>query len=73
MTKLFIVIELCELEEFSKVLIWVFLELTRHGRLMYAIGSNERAAALAGTDVNRYKIVAYMISGVMASTTCRGP
>lgn len=49
------------------VLVWIFLELTRHGRLMYAIGSNERAAALAGTNVNRYKIIAYMISGVLAS------
>lgn len=49
------------------VLVWVFLELTRHGRLMYAIGSNQRAAALAGTNVNRYKIIAYMISGVLAS------
>lgn len=49
------------------VLIWVFLEFTRHGRLMYAIGSNERAASLVGTNVNRYKIVAYMISGVTAS------
>ncbi len=49
------------------VLVWVFLELTRHGRLMYAIGSNQRAAALAGTNVNRYKIVAYMMSGMLAS------
>lgn len=49
------------------VLIWGFLELTRHGRLMYAIGSNETATALAGANVNRYKIAAYMISGVMAS------
>lgn len=49
------------------VLIWVFLEKTRHGRLMYAIGSNERAAALAGTNVFGYKILAYMISGVTAS------
>ena len=48
-------------------LVWVFLELTRHGRLMYAIGSNERAASLAGTNVNFYKILAYMISGVTAS------
>ena len=47
--------------------IWVFLALTRHGRLMYAIGSNERAAALVGTPVNKYKVIAYMISGVMAS------
>jgi simple sugar transport system permease protein len=43
--------------------VWVFLELTRHGRLMYAIGSNAQAASLAGTNVNRYKIAAYMISG----------
>ncbi|PWW00032.1 monosaccharide ABC transporter membrane protein (CUT2 family) [Hoeflea marina] len=49
------------------ILVWVFLELTRHGRLMYAIGSNERAASLAGTNVNRYKILAYVISGVLAS------
>ena len=49
------------------VLIWVFLEKTRHGRLMYAIGSNERAAALAGTNVFGYKILAYIISGVTAS------
>jgi len=48
-------------------LVWVFLETTRHGRLMYAIGSNQRAASLAGTNVNRYKILAYMISGVLAS------
>jgi simple sugar transport system permease protein len=49
------------------ILVWVFLELTRHGRLMYAIGSNERAASLTGTNVNNYKILAYMISGVLAS------
>ncbi len=49
------------------VAIWLFLGYTRHGRLMYAIGSNQRAAALVGTPVNAYKIVAYMISGVTAS------
>ncbi|KAJ55901.1 sugar ABC transporter permease [Actibacterium mucosum KCTC 23349] len=49
------------------VLIWIFLHLTRHGRLMYAIGSNERASELAGANVQGYKIAAYMISGVTAS------
>ncbi|EYD75551.1 Ribose ABC transport system, permease protein RbsC [Rubellimicrobium mesophilum DSM 19309] len=49
------------------VLVWGFLELTRHGRLMYAIGSNAQAAALAGTNVERYKVAAYVISGVLAS------
>ncbi|QDG79347.1 ABC transporter permease [Labrenzia sp. PHM005] len=49
------------------ILIWLYLGFTRHGRLKYAIGSNERAAALVGTPVNTYKITAYMISGVTAS------
>ncbi|MCY4241077.1 MAG: ABC transporter permease [Rhodobacter sp.] len=49
------------------VLVWLFLGFTRHGRLMYAIGSNERAAGLVGAPVNAYKIAAYMISGVTAS------
>ena len=49
------------------LLVWIFLEFTRHGRMMYAIGSNEKAASLVGANVNRYKIVAYMISGVTAS------
>ncbi|NIZ62213.1 sugar ABC transporter permease [Sedimentitalea sp. CY04] len=49
------------------LLVWGFMELTRHGRVMYAIGSNQRAASLAGANVNRYKVLAYMISGVLAS------
>lgn len=49
------------------VLIWFFLEYTRFGRMMYAVGSNERAAGLAGAPVNAYKISAYVISGVFAS------
>jgi simple sugar transport system permease protein len=49
------------------VVIWLFLGYTRHGRLMYAIGSNERATSLVGAPVNLYKIAAYMISGVTAS------
>ncbi len=49
------------------VLTWVFLELTRHGRVMYAIGSNAQAAGLAGINVARYRVLAYVISGVMAS------
>ncbi len=49
------------------VVIWFFLEHTRFGRMMYAVGSNERAAQLAGAPVNAYKIGAYVISGVFAS------
>jgi simple sugar transport system permease protein len=49
------------------LLIWFFLEYTRFGRMMYAVGSNERAAELAGAPVKAYKIWAYVISGVFAS------
>jgi len=49
------------------VVIWFYLEHTRFGRMMYAVGSNERAAQLAGAPVNAYKISAYVISGVFAS------
>lgn len=49
------------------LLITVFLTFTRFGRIMYAIGSNERAARLAGAPVEAYRIAAYMISGVFAS------
>ncbi|RWO29206.1 MAG: ABC transporter permease [Mesorhizobium sp.] len=49
------------------VLIWFFLEYTRFGRMMYAVGSNQRAAELAGAPVKAYKIWAYIISGVFAS------
>ena len=43
------------------------MSFTVYGKHTYAIGSNERAAALVGTPVNRYKVAAYMISGVTAS------
>jgi simple sugar transport system permease protein len=49
------------------ILIWFFLEYTRFGRMMYAVGSNERAAELAGAPVKAYKIWAYVISGIFAS------
>lgn len=49
------------------VLIWFFLEYTRFGRLMYAVGSNARAAEFAGAPVRAYKIWAYIISGIFAS------
>lgn len=49
------------------LLIWFFLEYTRFGRMMYAVGSNERAAELAGAPVKAYKIWAYVISGIFAS------
>lgn len=40
---------------------------TPFGRQIYAVGGNERAAALSGVRVNRIKISAYMISGFCAA------
>ncbi|WP_086005954.1 ABC transporter permease [Nitratireductor pacificus] len=49
------------------IVIWFFLEYTRFGRMMYAVGSNERAAEFAGAPVRAYRIWAYVISGVFAA------
>lgn len=40
---------------------------TPFGRQVYAVGGNERAAALSGVRVNRIKVCAYMISGFCAA------
>ena len=40
---------------------------TPFGRRVYAVGGNERAAALSGVRVNRIKIAVYMISGFCAA------
>jgi len=40
---------------------------TPFGRHVYAVGGNERAAALSGVRVNRIKVCTYMISGFCAA------
>jgi erythritol transport system permease protein len=40
---------------------------TPFGRFIYAVGGNEKAAALSGVRVNRIKVAAYMISGFCAA------
>lgn len=42
------------------------LSHTIFGRNVYAVGANEEAARLSGIDVNRNKIVVYVISGLLA-------
>lgn len=49
------------------VLVWLFLEKTRFGRVFYAVGGNAEAARLAGARVRRYQFAAYAISGVLAA------
>ena len=49
------------------LLFWFFMERTRWGRVFYAVGGNETAAYLAGAPVKRYRVAAYVISGVLAA------
>ncbi len=46
---------------------YVFLEHTTMGRNMYMIGGNPEAAHLYGIPVNRYRVLAYSISGLLAA------
>ena len=43
------------------------LERTTFGRKVYATGSNEKSAKLAGINIDRTKIATYAISGLMAA------
>ncbi len=45
----------------------IFLNHTKYGRYLYMIGGNQEAAKLSGISINKYKLIAYMISGLIAA------
>lgn len=47
-------------------IVWLTLRYTTFGRYLYAVGGNPRAALLAGIDVGRVQLAAYVISGLSA-------
>ncbi|MDZ5474069.1 ABC transporter permease [Bacillus sp. 31A1R] len=49
------------------VLVHIFLTYTKHGRYMYVIGGNQEAARLSGIPVNKYKVMAYLMSALFAA------
>ncbi|MCL4386644.1 MAG: ABC transporter permease [Actinobacteria bacterium] len=49
------------------VIIALILKFTRFGRNLYTIGGNETLARLAGIQVDRIKIITYVISGFFCS------
>jgi len=49
------------------IIAFVFLELTRYGRIFYAVGGNSEAARLSGIDVDRVRTIAYVISAALAT------
>ena len=51
---------------FVIVLSTFFMNKTRIGRYIYAIGGNERAALLSGVNVNKVLVIVYMIAGVLS-------
>lgn len=51
---------------FATFLVWVLLTKTKFGRYIYAVGSNAKATLLTGVNVDRVKILAYALSGLLA-------
>ena len=45
----------------------IFLNYTKHGRYMYVIGGNIEAAKLSGIAVNKYRVLAYILSAGFAA------
>lgn len=48
------------------VLAWLLLERSEFGRYFYAVGANMEAARLSGVRVVRFRILAYVLSGLFA-------
>lgn len=47
--------------------VWFYLNRTTSGRAIYAIGVNQEAVRLAGINVRRHLVAAYMASGFLAA------
>ncbi|MFC2030796.1 ABC transporter permease [Chloroflexota bacterium] len=49
------------------VLCYIFLNRTRYGRYIYAIGGNARCAYISGIPLARYTWLTFVISGILAA------
>jgi ribose transport system permease protein len=49
------------------VIVHVFSQKTPLGRYMYSIGSNEKASHLSAINVNKIKMITYMLGGAMVA------
>ncbi|MBQ0058888.1 MAG: ABC transporter permease [Lachnospiraceae bacterium] len=43
---------------------YIFLERTKHGRYLYAMGGNKTAAKLSGIDVKKYRAIAGIVAAI---------
>ncbi|GIV70534.1 MAG: ABC transporter permease [Caldilinea sp.] len=46
---------------------WCILRYTAFGRAIYAVGGNREAARVSGINIDRTKIMVYMLSGLLAA------
>jgi ribose transport system permease protein len=51
------------------LLAWWFLSRAKGGRTLYAIGSNNAAARVAGLSISLWSVLAYALSGLMAAVS----
>lgn len=49
------------------ILAHILLTYSKHGRYMYAVGDNPEAAKLSGINVNKYRVIAYVLSALCAA------
>lgn len=49
------------------LIVHIFLTYTKHGRYIYMIGGNMEAARLSGIPINRYRLLAYLLSAAFAA------
>ncbi len=48
------------------IVVWIFLNHTRTGRGLYAVGGNPVAARYCGVDLSRQQLLVYVLSGAIA-------
>ncbi|WP_298921981.1 ABC transporter permease [uncultured Roseobacter sp.] len=51
------------------IVLWLILEYTPIGRFLYAIGANQKAAALNGIPTRKYVVGAFIASGTLTALT----
>ncbi len=49
------------------LLLWILIRRSKLGQCIYAVGGNEYSAFLSGVNVDRTKLIVYMLSGVFAA------
>ena len=48
-------------------ILYILLNRTNLGRIIYAIGDNEKAALFIGIQTKKYKLLAYLITGILSA------